>query len=80
MISDRLKQVVLRQLQLEDAMMNDSTVASEVPGWDSLSHVRILAAVENEFSVRFRPLEVLQLKTVGDLQRLIDKKIAQTGK
>jgi acyl carrier protein len=39
------------------------------------SRVRILSAVEVAFEVRFKPLEVLKLKTVGDLQSLIDKKL-----
>ena len=75
MISEELKAVILRQLQLDDAVITDTTVAPEVPGWDSLSHVRILSAVEDTFGVRFKPLEVLKLKTVGDLQRLLDKKL-----
>jgi acyl carrier protein len=74
-ITEKLKAVILRQLHLDDAVITDTTVAPEVPGWDSLSHVRILSAVEEAFGVRFKPLEVLKLKTVGDLQRLVDKKL-----
>lgn len=75
MISEKLKAVILRQLQLDDAVITDTTVAPEVLGWDSLSNVRILSAVEDAFGVRFKPLEVLKLKTVGDLQRLLEKKL-----
>jgi len=74
MISDRLRQVILRELHLTDSPIGEATVASDVPGWDSLTHVRILIAVENEFGIRIRPLEAIRLKTVGDLQRLIDSK------
>ena len=42
MISPRLKSVILRELQLEDYDLQSDTVATAVPGWDSLSHVRIL--------------------------------------
>jgi acyl carrier protein len=74
MISERLKRVILAQLKLDDFLIEDSTRAPQVPGWDSLSHVRILAATEEEFHVRFKSLEVLRLKTVGDLQALVDRK------
>jgi acyl carrier protein len=74
MISDRLKQVILRQLHLQHADITESSRASDVPGWDSLNHVRIITAVENEFKIRIKPLEAIRLKTVGDLQRLIDAK------
>jgi acyl carrier protein len=76
-ISNRLKQVILRELRLSDAPIVDTTVASDVPGWDSLNHVRILTAVENEFAIRVKPLEAIRLKTAGDLQRLVDSKTSK---
>jgi len=45
-----------------------------VPGWDSLSHVRIIAAIEAEYGVRFKTVEVLRMRKVGDLQALLEKK------
>ena len=75
MISDRLKKAILRQLKLEDFDLRDETTADQVPGWDSLSHVQILTAVEAEFGIRFRGLEVVRLRNIGELQALVDKKL-----
>ena len=77
MISDRLKQIILKQLKLDDFPITDTTTAPQVPGWDSLSHVGILAAIEKDYGIRFRTLEVIKFKNVGDLQAAIDKKIAK---
>jgi acyl carrier protein len=79
MISERLTRVLERELGLTGSgvKLEASTVASEVPGWDSLRHLKIIAAVEKEFEVRFRSLEVLRLRSVGDLQALVDRKIAR---
>ena len=74
MISERLKGVLLRTLNLQDYDFQPTTLASEVPGWDSLRHLDVIAAVEREFSVRFKSLEVIRLKNIGDLQRLVDSK------
>jgi acyl carrier protein len=74
MIDPRLKSVILAELGLDDFPLADETVAPQVPGWDSLSHVRIIAAVEKEYGVRFRGLEVLRLKNVGELQALVNRK------
>jgi len=46
--------------------------AGDVDGWDSLSHVNLIMAVEMAFKVRFSQKELLPLKNVGDLVRLID--------
>lgn len=73
-ISDRLKAVILKELDLDAFDLTAETTADQVPGWDSLSHVRILAAVEREYGVRFSTMEALRLNNVGDLQALADRK------
>jgi acyl carrier protein len=77
MISQELKKVILSQLDLDDFDLQDETMAPQVPGWDSLNHVNIILAVEKSFNVKFKSYEVLRLKNVGDLQKLVDLK---TGK
>ena len=72
MISERLKQVILGQLKLKDFDLTGQTLAYQVPGWDSLNHVIILAAVEKEYGIVFNITEVLRLKNLGDLQSLVD--------
>jgi acyl carrier protein len=74
MISTELKKTILGALNLEEWELNEQTTASEVPGWDSLSHVNVILAVEKRFGIRFSNLEILRLKSVGDLQRLVDSK------
>ena len=74
MVSERLQRVILRELKLDEFALEDSTTASQVPGWDSLNHVRILAAVEEQLGVRFGTLEILRLRNIGDLQALVDRK------
>jgi acyl carrier protein len=78
MVSDRLKEIILDQLDLEDFEIRPDTAAREVPGWDSLMHIAIINAIENELKIKFSTLELMWLKNVGDLQKLIDKKIGHS--
>lgn len=79
MISERLKQVILRELQLEDFEIDGVTVPADVPGWDSLNHIRVIDAIEAEFGLRFRSLEIIRFRNVADLQSLIDQKLSVRG-
>lgn len=74
MISQELKETILKALKLDDWDITDETIAPQVPGWDSLNHVNVILAVEKHFNVHFKNIEVLKLKNVGDLQRLVDSK------
>lgn len=49
--------------------------ADDVDGWDSLSHVNLVVAVERSFKIRFGFGETHILKNVGDLLALIEKKL-----
>jgi len=74
MISDKLKQVILKELDLQDFDFRDETIASQVPGWDSLNHINIILAIEKDYGIKFKGLEILKAKNLGDLQKLIDSK------
>jgi len=75
MITDELKGVILSTLKLDDWDIKDETLATQVPGWDSLNHVIVILAVEKHFGIRIKPLEMLKLKNIGDLQRLVSSKV-----
>lgn len=75
MISERLKKTILRELKIEDFEFKKDTAASDVPGWDSLNHINVILAIEKEYNIRFKNIEILRLKNVFELQTLVDSKI-----
>lgn len=44
-----------------------STTASDVDGWDSLAHIRLIVALEQAFKVRFSASEVSSFRQVADV-------------
>jgi acyl carrier protein len=76
MISERLKSIIRAELRLEASFpIDEQTTAQKVPGWDSLGNVALLSAIEHEFGIRFRTLEVLRIPNVGALQALVFRKL-----
>ena len=65
------------QLVFEDDTIHiaDEMTADDIDGWDSLSHVNLIVAVETQFKIRFNQKELLTFKNVGDLLRSIERKI-----
>ena len=51
--------------------VSDATTAADVPGWDSLVQISVLAAAEIRFGVEIRAAEAARLATVGELVDLI---------
>lgn len=77
MISERLIDVIKKELKLGTFDFHPETTADQVPGWDSLSHINIIFSIETEFGVKFKGIEILKVKNLGDLQRLLDSKLTK---
>ncbi len=75
MISERFKKTILKVLGLEDFEMEENTLANQLPGWDSLNHANVITALEDEYKIRLKNLEILHCDNIGDLQRLVDSKL-----
>jgi acyl carrier protein len=71
-----LREIMIDVFDIDELEINDATTAEDVEEWDSLSHVRLVVAVERKFGFKFKNSEIESLKTVGDLVGLIQSKAA----
>lgn len=51
--------------------VNEQTTAADIDGWDSLMHISLISAVEEEFGVSFPMKTILAMKNVGDLANAV---------
>jgi len=58
----------------EDIVVTPQLTADDVDGWDSLTHIRLMLSVQKAFNVRFAAAEIVALKNVEDLVRVIREK------
>ena len=71
---------VFRDVLDDDSLvLNDSTCAADVDGWDSITHVLLVVAVEAKFGIRLSSGEIQRLKNVGELAALVEAKLSQAG-
>ena len=71
----RVEEIFREELEQEDLVLSDETTADDVDGWDSLSHVQLVAAMEEAFGIEFKSREILSWDNVGDLIDSIEKKV-----
>lgn len=69
-----LTAIFRESLDNDSLTLTETTTAKDVEGWDSITHVLIVVAVEKKFRVKFTAGEIQQLKNVGDLAALIRRK------
>jgi acyl carrier protein len=58
----------------ETIVVTPELTAADVDEWDSLRHIRLVAAVEKKFGLSFSAAEIGRLQNVGQLVSLIESK------
>ena len=72
-IIEKITEIVRDELEDDSIVLTPETQAKQVPGWDSLAHVRIVIGVESAFGLRFDTNEITGLGNVGDLVALVER-------
>ncbi|MGL4954357.1 MAG: acyl carrier protein [Cetobacterium sp.] len=58
----------------EELEITKETTARDIDDWDSFAQISLIVDIEKEFGVKFNLDEVTELKNVGDMLDLIEKK------
>jgi acyl carrier protein len=74
-VLSQVRDILADVLDLPDLQVTVETTAEDVEGWDSFNHINIVVAVESKFGIKFHTAEVEELRNVGDLVELIEKKL-----
>jgi len=67
----QLNQIFREVLDDPDIHLRRETTAADIEDWDSLEHIRLMAAVEEAFSVRLSMKEVSSMQNVGELADIL---------
>jgi acyl carrier protein len=76
-ILERLQPIFHDILDNPGLVITRDSSALNVDGWDSLAHINLISAVEQEFRVRFALGELADLKNVGDMIDLMEHKLSK---
>ena len=65
-ILKRVEEIFREELGQSNLVLTDETTAEDVDGWDSLSHVQLVAVMEDAFGIEFSSREILSWDNVGE--------------
>ena len=60
-------------LENDEIELSESTVAADVPEWDSLNHIYLVVAIEKQFKIKFTTHQIQSWQCVGDVLKELNK-------
>ena len=67
-------EAIYRDILNDDSIvLSEDTTADDIEDWDSLTHVQIVAEIQNVFNIKFSAKEILLWENVGDIIDAIER-------
>ena len=70
-IDARLTEVFHEVFDDDSIKLHREMTASDIEGWDSMAHLRLILSIERRFGVRLPSTKIGGLENVGDMMDLI---------
>lgn len=74
-IKEKIHFILKSILNHENFVVTDEMSATDVDGWDSLTHMMIISEIEKTFGITFKLKELYKIKNIGDMIDVIISKL-----
>ena len=69
-----LEQLLAELLQIPVTNITADLAMKDLDVWDSLKHMEVIAALEKQFELQFSFDEIVTMRSVGDIKRVLSIK------
>lgn len=74
-MKEQVRRVIAAILEIPESSVNDSSSPDTLEGWDSVNHINIILAMEQEFSLTFTDEEIVEMLSFELIVEVIKEKI-----
>ena len=71
---EKLQKIFRNEFDDKKLIITRETTADDIEDWDSLAQINLVAQIEKTFNCSFNITEIVELKNVGDMVDLVEKK------
>ncbi len=71
MINEKVNKILADILDLETEQLSDDLTPDTAENWDSMNHLRLVTAIEQEFSISLSMEEIQSIQNISKLRDLV---------
>ena len=72
-MENQLRTIFAQSLDIEEAMVIDSLKYAEIPQWDSIAHMALIAAIESSFDIMIDTEDVIDMSSFEKAKQIVSK-------
>jgi acyl carrier protein len=73
-LNEKLVEIVAELFDLDPAAVDDALTPEDVELWDSMNHLRLVSAVEEEFKIKLSMQEIESIHSLAVLRALVEQR------
>lgn len=74
----KIKQIIADIIDLDEDEVTSELAPDDTGYWDSMNHLRIVTALEEEFGINLTMEEVVSIGSVGDIYNIVGKHVSSS--
>lgn len=76
-VFERVRGIAADVLKLPGNQITAQSSPETIEGWDSVQHLNLVLALEQEFNVQFEPEEIDQMSSIERILTVLQSKLSQ---
>ena len=76
---DKLRQIMANTFHVPVNQITPETKVETIESWDSLNHINLTLALEQEFKITFAPEEIIEMVSFKDIMTILQQKLQTSG-
>jgi acyl carrier protein len=74
-VFEHVRSLAADVLGVRRSEIDGNSTPQQLDNWDSISHVSLVVAIEEQFSVSFTPEEITDMESIGRIAELLTRKL-----
>lgn len=70
----KLQELMIELFRMKQSEISDSLTMEDIDVWDSLKHMELIVALENQFGIDLTFEEIVTMKSVKDIKHILNNK------
>jgi acyl carrier protein len=77
-ILEQLRSLASDLFSLPVNSVTEISSPESIENWDSMQHLNLVLAVEEQFNIQLSPEEIEQMRSVGQIAQIVEQKLQTT--